>query len=482
MAKTAVIKLRQYEGFGGNFVDSDYLVNSYDGGHPHVFEGIMGKIFSSTNRFSNKSLLGMTLAKGKVKEIDNETYRWYLAGSEEKSVRSVEDMEPANLTKGLNLEAFKIKVDEGWFTPSDVLMAEDNQYAMRVYEGPIADGNGYVYLVKLQTDDPTKFLPNTYVEVGRQLNKSWTATQFEFNTEFGSTYFPSPTFQLESQIGSFGQSVMITDKALREGGRLGLPFTVDGKKGENFIPYAEAKVKDELYTSVEVAMKFGERATMKGKDGRPIKQGPGYRHQMRDSHQEYYNGVLTENRLKDYLMSIFFARVNEGNRKIVAITGTGGSMIFHDMLAASASSFFTLDTHFIQKVSDNPRHLSYGAQFTHYQGPEGIEVTLIKDPMYDDLQYCRRTHPVYTDMPIDSFRFDFLDFGTSDGEDNIQMLKLKGFDRHGYIPGSVGPMGPIQGGMTTSKVAGYESFCETSGGLFIKDITRCGSLIYDYED
>jgi hypothetical protein len=41
-------------------------------------------------------------------------------------------------------------------------------------------------------------------------------------------------------------------------------------------------------------------------------------------------------------------------------------MMFHDMLAAESASFLTVDTHFTQKLSENPRHLSFGAQFTHY--------------------------------------------------------------------------------------------------------------------
>lgn len=40
--------------------------------------------------------------------------------------------------------------------------------------------------------------------------------------------------------------------------------------------------------------------------------------------------------------------------------------MFHDMLASEASSFLTVDTHFTKMLSENPRHLSFGAQFTHY--------------------------------------------------------------------------------------------------------------------
>jgi len=116
-----------------------------------------------------------------------------------------------------------------------------------------------------------------------------------------------------------------------------------------------------------------------------------------------------------------------------------------------------------------------------YQGPEGIEVTLLKNPMYDSPKYNKRKHPQYTNYPIDSARMTFLDFGTSGGENNVMMLKVKDTYRWGYTAGTVSPEGPIQGGQFGALIAGYEMAVEGTAGLWIKDVTRCGELIYDYE-
>jgi hypothetical protein len=53
-------------------------------GKPHVFDKLMGQVFSSTDIFNGKPLLAMTQAKGKTVEIDNEIYRWKLIGAQEK--------------------------------------------------------------------------------------------------------------------------------------------------------------------------------------------------------------------------------------------------------------------------------------------------------------------------------------------------------------------------------------------------------------
>jgi hypothetical protein len=155
------------------------------------------------------------------------------------------------------------------------------------------------------------------------------------------------------------------------------------------------------------------------------------------------------------------------------------------MLASVASSFLTVDTMFTQMLSKNPRHLSFGAQFTHYQGPEGIEVTLVKNPMYDNRQYCKQTHPQYANIPVDSFRYTFLDFGSAGDSvngaslNNVMMLKEKDSYSWGYKPGTITPTGPIKGGMSGELKAGYDIWTQGSAGVWIKDVTRCGELIYD---
>lgn len=185
-------------------------------------------------------------------------------------------------------------------------------------------------------------------------------------------------------------------------------------------------------------------------------------------------------------MDIFFARKNETERAVKTITGTLGSIFFHDALVAVANGFLTVDSHYIREIPSNvdTPHLAYGAQFTRYTGPEGIVIDVNKNDMYDSLEYCGRRHPQYTNRPIDSARMTFLDFaGGADmsGDGNIMMLKRKDTFRWGYLAGTWTPSGPVKGGAVSVLKAGYDVFCEGSAGLWIKDVTRCGEVIYDFE-
>jgi len=481
--------IKQYDGFGGNFADSDYLGAAYESGKPHVFEGTLMKIYSSQSRFfTGKPLLGMTGAKSTgTMEVPTELYRWSLQGAEEKSARIVENLESSNTTPGINNQTFRIKLDLDYYHYPDVLFSEDNEYPLQIVEGPITDGQGSIYTVRIQTDNPQVFLDPKYLAPGREFNKVWTTVPSEYNQWFGTQQYPN-SFLLESQVGYFAQSISVTDKLLREQGRLGVDFMYTDYSGNSqkvtkFVPMAEAKMWDEFYRSMEVQLTYGKKSTTSGPDKYWQKTGPGLREQLKDSWIQYYSGALSVSLLQDYLMTIFYARENETNRKVTAMTGTLGSILFHNALSSVANGFLTVDSHFIRDVPSNVEtpHLAYGAQFTRYRGPEGVVVDLIKNPMYDSSLYCKRFHPQFPDMTVDSARMTFMDFGTSDGQNNIAMLKVKDSYSHGYTVGTVGPNGPVKGGQVGALKAGYDVYCQGSAGLWIKDVTRCGELIYDYE-
>ena len=171
------------------------------------------------------------------------------------------------------------------------------------------------------------------------------------------------------------------------------------------------------------------------------------------------------------------------------MSGTGGSMIFHDLLAASASSFLTVDSNYIQKTNSKgmTNELRYGAQFTKYVGLEGVEVELWYNPLYDSLKFSKRRHPQYPDRPLDSYRMTFLDFGNTTVNnmpaDNVRMLKLKNYSGYGYEEGLINRAGlPKQGEVVSnSRFAGVSFFVDDSAGINLVDPTRGGELILDFE-
>lgn len=296
-------------------------------------------------------------------------------------------------------------------------------------------------------------------------------------------------FLLEAQLGSFGQSLHVTDKAWRESGKLGIKFAHTNANGQTaevskFIPYAENLMVDEFYKTIEWAAVYGKKSTMAGPDKYWIKTGHGLREQLRDGWTQQFSGALSVTMLQDYLMSIFFGRADETNRDVKVMTGTLGSILFHNALAAVANGFLTVDTHYVRdiKSSTSTPWLAYGAEFRRYTGPSGIAVDLMLNPMYDSIKYCKQFHPQYPDMPIDSARMTFLDFGGMGIERNIELLKVKDSFYYGYKPGMLAPSGPIKNnGMFGELKAGYDVAIQGSFGIVMRDVTRGGELIMSVE-
>jgi hypothetical protein len=481
--------IRHLPGGGGNFIDSQYLAASFDTGKPHMLQNTMTRIFSSTSRFwSNNLLMAMTGGKvgGTKITIDQEVYRWKLQGAEYKQTLSLGILDAANTLPGLNGSTFRIWVDNNYFMRPDVLLGEDNEYPLQIVDGPTPYGGGYVYTVLIQGDNPAVAVAQSMLEAGKTFSKAWTSVQSEFNKDYGTQEFPG-SFELESQIGAFAEKQTITDKAWRDSGKLAFDFIVEDKKTgmmkkyTSFLPYAEAMMNWNLTRGMEVQSILGKKQTKPAGDRYWIKTGPGVREQLKDSWLEYYNGALTVNRMKDYLMDILVTRTDEVDRKMIGISGTVGAFAFHDMLANEYSGYLTVDTNFTEKIKNSPRHLSFGAQFTHYQGPQGLEVTMITNKMYDDTRYCSRMHPQYPNLPIDSQRITFLDFGTRGVNNNIMQLQVANTFKYGYVAGTHTPNGPITNGQFGGLIDGYEVATGGTHGIVIIDPTGCGELIYDSE-
>lgn len=361
--------IKKYEGAGGNFINSNYLGHIGETGKPYVFENLMLRLFSSKSQFmSNKPLLGMTAAKdgnnagsisGGTVEIDQLIYRWRLQGAEHRYGIILENLESNNTTAGLNNSLIRIKTDIDYYKEPDVLNLEDPEYPLEIVGGPIQDGAGYIYTLRLQTDNPAVYVPSELLAPGRRVNKMSTSVVQELNDRGGTIQSPS-SMMLESQIGSFAMEGTVTDEAWRTQGMLTIPFEVNGQRVTKYLPMFESKLNETFYQDIEAALWYGKRSTREGFNKYTKFTGPGLREQMKDSWNRYTSGPWTEDLLFEFLMDIYFARIDEDERKTLAFSGTVGKMMLHRLLAARAQSLLTLDTHWISKLSENPRHLSYG--------------------------------------------------------------------------------------------------------------------------
>ena len=474
------------------------------------------QIFSATNKYYGKPLVGMTEAKGRVKLIDRSGFRWELSGGNAQKARITQTTGSLDPRPGLNLQTFDIIVDKPWFNVSDIIIPQDNTMLCRVEPQPGTASrthrqvgpNAYRYTLRFVTDNPNAFLPARFLVPGSEWNKVSSAVATEDNVDAGGFQFYS-IFESEGQLQQHAIKVEVSDKAARRakqaadrgnfsddqyGKYLRMLWVkyedkVEGKPLARFMAVLDAEAFNELYQNCEHTLMFGKQSsTMVSPEGHQILTSSGLREQLESGWVLTHNGNLSLEEMEDWFDSIIKDKISEGEQKIVLSAGREFRKMFDRMIKADAKSFVTIDTLFLRKGEDF-RHLDYGSYFAHYKGFT-VDISVMENPAYDNQYFCPQMHPIRTNVPIDSWRADILDFGyskqqgTGSETDNISMVAETYADYnisyngkwYGAHDGKSG-MPITDGGLgQAGGVSGYSIHREKSCGLMVADVTRCGSI------
>ena len=218
---------------------------------------------------------------------------------------------------------------------------------------------------------------------------------------------------------------------------------------------------------------------LKGTNGRPVFIGAGLLEQIAPSNRRYYT-ELTAELLEDFLFDLSYNVLGTNERKFVGLTGEMGMREFDRILKEKVVNMNLIDTVFVTGSGDN---LTFGGQFKTYKMTNGIELTLKYFPLYDDLTYNRKLHPV-TKKPLESYRITFLDLGRRDGEANIVKVVRKGREFvTWYTGGAVAPSGYANSKNTlrSNGKDGYTVYFLGEMGIMLRDPRACGELIMEAE-
>ena len=451
---------------------------------PHVFESKMNQIFSSRNYFSDNALSSVLWAGGAEETIGSNEWEWKLRGASERPLVVLENVEPAsNTTPGKGRTTFKIKLDENWYLPGDVITpgTAGQKHQCRIQEDVVRHGNGYVYTVRLVSDDFNAFLPVSLLQPGQKWTKLY-STYGEGDSQDGSTQYASH-FSLRDSLGKFRKRYSVTDYTAEEVLAVNL---MDSKGGvhKSWIGYAEVEYWKQWYRELERARWYNRKAkSIEAVTGRPVDTFSGIQEKIEtDGHIHYYTD-LTALLIEEFLMDIFYAKTKPGSaRKIKAFTGEYGMLLFNramnDLMDKRGWIMAGNTFNPIQKTTSeyNSNAYAVGYQFTKYIMHNGAELELIHNPLYDDTTINFEIDPI-TGKPVESMRFTFLDFSEESGKSNIRIINKKNGYKFGYVAGLVSPYGPVKGGLMSHSGEYYSMHVSTETGIHIEDVTRCGELI-----
>lgn len=449
---------------------------------PQVFENKMTQLFTSQNYYSDNPLSSVLFNSSMTEDINGSEWEWELKGANSKPLVTLENInDPAITQPGKFKSEFLLKLDEPWWKPGDILHpgTSNKKFQVRVQETNYPHGNGYVYKVRMMSDNVQDFIPLQYVQAGQQWGKLF-SQYAEAGHQSGSTVYSLP-IALKNRSGRYRKEYEVTGDAALEVLAVKIPDS-KGTYHDSWMKYAEVEYWQQWYRELERGRWYSRSTdTVLDDNNRPILSHPGIQEQLEDSHIHKYT-TLTATLIEEYLMDIFYGRIKPGaNRRIKAFTGEYGMIQFHRAVSdwQKKSGFIQIvDNTFVQKTSSpyNQNALVAGYQFTKYRMANGAELELIHNPLYDDREINFEIDP-FTGYPVESQRFTFMDFSGEGSKANVKICNKKNGYKLGYVAGLTTPYGPASGKLMSHTGDYYTMTCSKECGVHIEDITRCGELI-----
>ena len=461
---------------------------------PHEVSGLLSLVFGTKDDGVSTAIDMITGGLGKTMIIENREYEWSVQIDSDHAVNirwaksgnvEINSSNYTTATAGLNGTTIYIALEERWFGPGTILSFDDYHYQVRVSGAPYQDGSAWVYECYVADGFAGAYVPGEFLLPGRQVSRIGSAYE-EYSDEADIINYQTP-FKMRNNLMTMRLSYDITGDAYSTVLAIALKDPETGKQSYLWSDYQYWKALREWKKREEYQLLFtksnrnadGTYAN-KGTNGRPVAISAGLFEQISPANVRYYT-TLTAELLEDYLFDLCYNMLGTNERKFIALTGEMGVREFDRILKEKVAGFNLIDTKFI---TGSGQELTLGGQFTTYRMTNGIELTLKRCPLFDNMEMFRQLHPL-TGKPLMSYTFMFLDLGTRDGQANIVKVCRKGREFVQWCTGgSVIPSGYGNSINTlrSNSRDGYQVHFLGEEGIMVRNPLACGILYCDAED
>ena len=489
MNNTLLNNLQLYRGRRfSDLVDENMISNALLT-RPHEVAGLLSLVFGTKDDGVSTSIDLITGGLGKTMIIENREYEWSVMIDSEHAVNirwakwngneiTTSNYNSANMTPGMNGTPIYLGLEERWFGPGAIISFDDVNFQVRlsgtwVYEAYVADGFSGSYI------------PGEFLLPGRQVSRIGSAYE-EYSDEADIINYQTP-FKMRNHLMTMRLTYDITGDAYSTVLAIALTDPETGKKSYLWSDYQYWKALREWKKREEYQLLFAKSNrnadgtyNLKGTNGRPVAISAGLFEQISPANIRYYT-KLTAELLEDYLFDLCYNMLGTNERKFIALTGEMGIREFDRILKEKVASFNMIDTTF---VTGSGQNLTLGGQFTTYKMTNGIELTLKRCALFDNMEIFRQLHPL-TGKPLMSYTFLFVDLGQRDGQANIVKVCRKGREFVQWCTGgSVIPSGYGNSVNTlrSNSRDGYQVHFLGEEGIMVRNPLSCGILYCDAED
>lgn len=493
MNNTLLNNLQLYRGRRfSDLVDENMISNALLT-RPHEVSGLLSLVFGTKDDGVSTAIDLITGGLGRTMVIENREYEWSVMIDQEHAVNirwakwQGQEITSGNfdeLTPGINGTPIYIAVEERWFGPGAILSFDNYQFQVRINGVPTQDGSAWVYECFV-IEGNGSYIPGEYLLPGRQVSRMGSAYE-EYSDEADIINYETP-FKMRNNLATVRLTYDITGDAYSTVLAIALQDPETGKKSYLWADYQYWKALREWKKREERQLLFSHSNrnadgtyALKGTNGRPVPVSAGLFDQISPANVRYYTH-LTAELFEDYLFDLCYNILGTNERKFIALTGEMGIREFDRILKEKAASFNLIDTKFI---TGSGQELTLGGQFTTYKMTNGIELTVKRCAMFDNMELFRQLHPL-TGKPLMSYTFLFVDLGMRDGQANVVKVCRKGREFVQWCTGgSVIPSGYGNSINTlrSNSRDGYQVHFLGEMGIMLRNPLSCGILYCDAED
>jgi hypothetical protein len=441
----------------------------------------------------------------------------------------VEDIQPNNITKGIDGQPFQVKLSRREFGHGDIF-TYDKYNGLEMYvtdEDIIEIGDQVIYTVQLVNNDNSKYLDNKYLANGTRMFRVGSA-RGEYGERFASIITQAGYREFYNFVGQSDAHVeySISSRAdlMARGGinadgtvpvteiwrnfdksldpSIGSITQMASVMGAEYIKKAQANgmLQRTFLTNLEAAhlskiAKDIETYLMWGKGGRVKQDGPddvrmsvGLWKQLDSAFKRIYNkSNFTLDMFRTELYNFFVGKVElsgpNPERTLIVQTGIGGMKLINEAIKNEAnSSGFVIQgatSNGIGAITGNGMDLGFGYAYTSIIVPFLAKLVFQINPAFDNVYTNQIENPLVDGFPLSSYSYLIYDV-TEGKNDNIFLLKKKWDNelRWFYQNGTMDYMGRTNGFASTGKFNGYTvSMAQAYPAVWVKDPTKILKIV-----
>lgn len=426
---------------------------------------------------------------------DDVVYRWFLQGSDERSIPLKHAYSDEACTTvatdaaqlGLNRGVFWMLFPERYFeATSHIVGNKPELYQLRVLEDPVQWGNYWRYKVQLFSGDDTLWIPAEDLAANTMWSELFGLVEQELSKRGTSVHHTAP-YQMENVLSMIRKNYNVPGNMISKGKNKPLAFAFIDQNGKTQTRWID-KLGWDFYVQFErdKARLLGYGKSNKltdgtyghtGESGNTIRSGFGLYEQMEYGNILSYNSFSLD-MLTDFAMDMSYGKIPEDSREFIISTGEYGAYQFHKDAVNKANAITYLNANVNIKTEGGKLTLDEG-QFLNYVAVNGIKFKLTIDPMKDGYPNTLR-HP--DGGLASSYIYEIFDVGTTNGNSNISKVSVKEEEEFfGYIPGLRDPFTPYnkrtEPRMMATSVDGYSVYKGFIGGVKITNMKKTARII-----